>query len=135
MSVIYPVIAMAFLTFLLGFPLLFTRVSSVQNGTVTIDFYKIFKGGEPPESVIMTTRHWSNLYEAPTLFYVVCALILIMNIENSLLVWLAWAYVAIRVLHSTIHLTYNAVYHRLAMFLLSQTVLIVMWVVLLLEII
>ena len=135
MSIIYPVIAMAFLTFILGFSVLFTRISSVQNGVVNIDFYKIFQGGEPPESVIKTTRHWANLYEAPILFYIVCALILIAGIQSNILVWLAWAYVVIRFAHSAIHLTYNEVYHRLTMFLLSQTVLIIMWIILLINLV
>ena len=134
MSVIYPAISLAFWTLFLGLTVLFTRISSVNSGTVTMDFYKIFRGGEPPEAVIKTTRHWSNLYEAPTLFYVVCALILITGVQNMLLIQLAWAYVVIRIIHSLMHLTYNKVSHRLSMFLLSQAVLITMWVLLLIYI-
>ncbi len=134
MTVTFPIIALAFWTFALGIFLLSSRISSVNNGIVTMDYYQVFRGGEPPVSVLKTTRHWANLYEAPTLFYVVCALILILQIQSIMLVQLAWAYVAIRVVHSIIHLTYNTVYHRMALFLLSQGVLIAMWIILLLKV-
>ena len=47
---------------------------------------------------------------------------------------LAWAYAIVRLAHSLIHLTYNRVSHRLTMFLLSQGLLIAMWVLLVLRI-
>ena len=40
---------------------------------------------------------------------------------------LAWAYVALRVVHSLIHLSYNHVYHRLAAFVVSNGVLAALW--------
>lgn len=41
---------------------------------------------------------------------------------------LAWVYAATRALHSLIHLTYNNVLHRLAMFAASTVVLLVIWI-------
>jgi hypothetical protein len=41
---------------------------------------------------------------------------------------LAWAYVALRIVHSAIHLTYNKVLHRLGVFALSNVVLVALWV-------
>lgn len=40
---------------------------------------------------------------------------------------LAWAYVALRAVHSVIHITYNGVTHRLVAFALSNVVLIALW--------
>ena len=42
---------------------------------------------------------------------------------------LAWAYVALRIVHSAIHLSYNRVVHRLAVFALSNAVLGMLWFV------
>lgn len=42
-------------------------------------------------------------------------------------IWLAWTYVALRVLHSGVHLTYNHVIHRLVMFVVSNGVLVMLW--------
>lgn len=86
-----------------------------------------------PASVVQTTRHWSNLYEAPMLFYVGCLMAFTMQIDSALLLGLAWAYVAVRLVHSGIHLTYNRVYHRLTAFLTSQIILVVMWVLIFMQ--
>jgi hypothetical protein len=133
MSIMYPVVTMAFLTFFLGLFVLFARIRSVSAAAVPMSFYEVFMGGEPPVYVLKTTRHWANLFEAPVLFYVACLAALVLNLDQVLFVQLAWAYVVVRMAHSLIHLTYNRVSHRLTMFLLSQGVLIVMWVILLLH--
>jgi hypothetical protein len=48
---------------------------------------------------------------------------------DALAVNLAWGYVALRALHSLIHLSYNNVIHRLSFFALSNFVLMALWVV------
>ncbi|HVP08657.1 MAG TPA: hypothetical protein VMT02_03970 [Burkholderiales bacterium] len=40
---------------------------------------------------------------------------------------LAWSYVALRLVQSAIHLTYNRVRHRLAAFAASNVVLVMLW--------
>jgi hypothetical protein len=135
MNILYPMFLMALLAFVIGPMILMTRISSVKNGVVQMSYYEIFRGGEPPASVIQTTRHWSNLFEAPMLFYIVCLMALVLHIESTLLIGLAWAYVTLRIMHSCVHLTYNEVNHRLALFLLSQFVLVAMWIVAFIEII
>ena len=47
---------------------------------------------------------------------------------TNLAVAVAWAYVALRIVHSLIHLTYNRVMHRLTAFAISSTVLALLWV-------
>ena len=135
MSILFPVFAMVLLTFLIS-PLLVTaRVDSVKTGVVRLQYYEIFRGGEPTDRVLQTTRHWSNLYEAPVLFYIACLMAYVVNMESALLVGLAWSYVALRVVHSFIHLTYNKVFHRLGAFMISQGILLVMWVLIFIKII
>ena len=43
-------------------------------------------------------------------------------------VWLAWAFVAARIAHSLVHIGYNNVLHRLTVFALGNTILLVMLV-------
>ena len=45
--------------------------------------------------------------------------------RNPAIDWLA--YVALRITHSLIHLSYNRVRHRMLVFAVSNVVLIVMW--------
>jgi hypothetical protein len=39
----------------------------------------------------------------------------------------AWLYVALRYVHSFIHLTYNRVIHRFAVYVLSTVILFMLW--------
>jgi hypothetical protein len=68
-----------------------------------------------------------NLLESPVLFYTASLLILILQRSDTVFVRLAWAYVALRIVHSAVHLTYNSVLHRLLIFVASNVVLVVMW--------
>ncbi len=135
MSILFPIFAMALITFVVAPLILTTRISSVKNGVVQIEYYETFRGGEPPTNVLQATRHWSNLYEAPTLFYIACLMAFALQLESTLLLGMAWAYVAVRLVHSVIHLTYNRVYHRLAAFLTSQVILVVMWILIFMEVV
>ena len=62
------------------------------------------------------------------LFYVVCLILFVTAGTTNLAVAVAWAYVALRIVHSLIHLTYNRVMHRLTAFAISSTVLALLWV-------
>lgn len=72
--------------------------------------------------------NYSNLFELPVLFYTAILLTLILMVQDSILVILAWAFVVTRYLHSLIHVTYNLVIHRLSVFLFSSFVLLAYWV-------
>lgn len=72
--------------------------------------------------------NFSNLFELPVLFYTAIMLTLILMVQDSILVILAWIFVITRYMHSFIHVTYNKVMHRFTMFLLSSFVMLAYWV-------
>lgn len=72
--------------------------------------------------------NYANLFESPVLFYTAILLTLILMLQDSILVLLAWTYVGSRYLHSFIHITYNRVMHRFSVFIFSSLVLLAMWV-------
>jgi len=72
--------------------------------------------------------NYSNLFESPILFYTAILLTLILMVQDSILVILAWTYVASRYAHSFIHITYNRVMHRFSAFVFSCFVLLGIWV-------
>ena len=126
--ILWPVCAMAFLTFLVMLLIPFKRFRAGFAGKVT---YKDFRFGESPNvpgDVSIPNRNYMNLLEAPTLFYVVCIAIYVAQLVDPPFIALAWAYFTLRVFHSVIHLTYNNVKHRLGLFAASNVVLVVMWV-------
>ena len=72
--------------------------------------------------------NFKNLFEMPVLFYVVVLLSLVLLIQDDTMVRLAWAFVALRGLHSLIHCTYNRTMHRFIAYFASSLVLIFMWI-------
>jgi hypothetical protein len=64
----------------------------------------------------------------PVLFFAACAIYLALKMADDCFVSLAWGFVALRLVHSVIHITYNNVNHRLLAYFLSVAVLASMWV-------
>ena len=61
------------------------------------------------------------------LFYLGFLLSLVLMVQDPMLVWMSWAFVGFRFLHSLIHCTYNDVNHRFTAYLLSCLVLLFLW--------
>jgi hypothetical protein len=78
---------------------------------------------------VQVADNFRNLFEVPVLFFALAAIALATGFVPGWLVVCSWLFVALRLLHSLIHCTYNTVYHRLVVFLSSFGLLVVMWVV------
>jgi hypothetical protein len=123
-----PLGAMALLTFIvLGF-IPATRFRAVSAGQVTPDDFKLGESVRVPPHVAVTNRNFMNLLELPMLFYVAGLMYYVAGRVDQAALVLAWAYVALRTVHSAIHLTYNGVFHRLVAYALSNFVLLALWV-------
>lgn len=130
---LFPMVAMVLLTFAAGIYMLSTRIRAVRQGAVKMSYWRVQRGGEPPEAVLKAGRHYSNLFEMPVLFYAACVTALALGLEGRGLLALAWVFVAARVVHTLIHLGYNNVNHRLAAFMLANLALLGMWALVVLE--
>lgn len=127
MAIVWPAFALVALTFGVVLRLARQRFAAARAGRVDPRYYKVFKGEGEPEDVAATARNLVNLYEMPTLFYAGVAIALAAGRSGTLLVALAWAYVALRGLHSVIHLTSNKVLWRFRAFAASLVVLLAFW--------
>lgn len=103
------------------------RIGSVQRGEVPQNYYNLMDGHDVPEFVAKTTRNFNNLFEVPTLFYAGGAVYLALDQTGQLPVISAWIFVAARVIHSLIHLSYNNVLHRMVVFAIGNLSVLVMW--------
>lgn len=81
-----------------------------------------------PEHASISAENFSNIFEVPTLFYVLLGFIFMTQSTSVSLLVLAFAYVLLRTLHSGITLTYNKVMHRFPTYVLSCLVLWIMWI-------
>jgi hypothetical protein len=130
MHILWPAFALVALTLLIVMRLARQRFAAVKSGRVDPRFYKVFRGDGEPEEVAATARNLLNLYEMPTLFYAGTAIAYAAGQSGALLVTLAWSYVALRFLHSAIHLGLNKVLWRFRAFAASWLVLLAFWVAL-----
>ena len=128
MGIIYPMFTLVILTFIVGFSTGISRFISAKNGDVNPKYFKLLSGYTPPDNIVKLGRNFSNLFEVPVLFYVLGIILLVLEINNSLMVTLGWAFVIFRIIHSVIHITYNNPIHRFVAFLVSSSIVLVMWI-------
>ncbi len=131
MEVLYPTFVLAGLTLFCMFRLGFLRFSAVRRGEIDGRYFRLYKDYEEPEYLRALSRHIVNLHEAPVLFYAVSIIAFVTESVTTLLIVLAWTYVAFRYAHSYIHLTSNKVLYRFRLFAASQIVLLVLWLLVL----
>ncbi|MCH8551649.1 MAG: MAPEG family protein [Natronospirillum sp.] len=124
---LYPLLAMVAFTFLLLISGFIMRYRAVSRGEVSMGYFRLVSG-DAPRYLQQATRHFSNLFEMPMLFYVAALIYLLHPIEAGWVAPLAWAYVLSRIAHAAIHLTYNNVIHRMLVFQVSNLALIALWV-------
>jgi hypothetical protein len=129
-TLIYPMFAMVLLSFVVLIRLFRSRVSAVKAGELQTSYFRLHRGAVEPESTVKVSRHFSNLFEAPTLFYVVCLAAMVTQKGGTLMQTLAWVYVFARVVHAIIHLGSNRLRWRVRAYFVSWLVLLAMWIVL-----
>ena len=70
------------------------------------------------------SHNYNHLMEQPTIFYAIVITMALMGMDEPINVWLAWGYVAFRVVHSLIQGTVNIVRFRLPIFGLASLCLL-----------
>jgi hypothetical protein len=114
LSLVYPMLALVLLTFGVLIALFRSRVRMVREGLAPVSYFRTFQGSVvEPEFTVKPQRHFANLFEAPTLFYAACLAAMVTGLTGTLVVVLAWLYVALRYVHAWIHLGGNRVRYRM----------------------
>jgi len=72
-------------------------------------------------------ENFRNLFEVPVLFYLLCVALALTGGSTRGFVSAAWAYVALRSVHTIVHVTYNRVVHRFLVYAASTLLLFGMW--------
>ncbi len=123
-AVVWPAFALFLLTMMSVVRLARLRFAAARAGRVDPRYYKVFKGeGEPPE-LAAASRNVVSLHEMPTLFYAGTAIAFAAGEAGMALIVLGWAYVALRLAHTAVHVTSNRVMWRFRAFLASWVLLV-----------
>jgi hypothetical protein len=129
-AIILPASALVLLTALVWVRLYVERIRELRQKR--IDPQALATSAEAGQKLqrVQASDNFRNLFEVPVLFYVLCAVLAPAQDVSPVFVIGAWLYVALRYVHSFIHLTYNRVMHRFAVYVLSTVVLFALWGVL-----
>lgn len=125
--IFWPLLAMVAITGVTWLRLYFERIGEIRSRRISP---QRIASRQEAASVLKLTRaadHFSNLFEMPVLFYVLCLCLATAGIEEPMFIAGAWAYVGLRALHAGIHLTYNRVLHRFMAYVASSLVLLLLW--------
>ncbi len=125
---LYPVFVQIALTFVLLLAMGRARARSARLGEVKIKDIALGQRAWP-ERVTQISNAFHNQLELPVLFYVLVGFVIITRTADTVLLLLAWAFVALRLVHAWIHVTHNNVIRRFYVYIAGAVVLMVMWAV------
>ena len=124
--ILLPVATLVAWTLLMALWMFATRIPAMQKAKMHPEKAK-HTGGETwaalPTEVRQVADNYNHLMEQPTIFYAVALALAISGEAGSIDVWLAWAYVALRIVHSVWQATKNVVMIRFYLFLASTALL------------
>ncbi len=129
-NIVFPVMAMFFLTISIVIYMAVQSILAVKNKEVNGKYYVLYAEGEESPRLQKLTRHVKNLFEIPPLFYIVILLLFVTDNVSLVAVSLAWGYFFARCVHSFVHLGSNNVMSRFLAFLVSVIILTFLWLLL-----
>lgn len=116
------------LTAMVWFVMVVVRNVAVIRGHVSLRYFADYKSETPADDRLeRPTRTFNNLMQVPTLFYVICILMLVAKEADNAQIILAWTFVALRCLHTLIYMILNWVPYRFAVWASSCITLGVIW--------
>lgn len=123
-----PMMALIAWTFAVLLLMPFHVFRAARRKMIALDDLKMGVASNALSRAGIVNRNYMNLLELPILFYVACLTSYATSHVDSTVLFLAWTYVALRIAHSLVHLSYNKVLHRGALFGASNFVLILIWI-------
>lgn len=131
-AILYPVLAQIILTFALLVGMAWARQKAIRAPGFTFSHIAL-DNSRWPEDARKYANAYSNQFELPVVFYVLCLIALMTAKADFLMVLLAWAFVVTRVVHALVHTGDNIVPRRGGAFALGALILMIMTAILLLR--
>jgi hypothetical protein len=126
--ILLPAALLVVLTLIAWIRMFILRIPAMQEANIDIKVVRSQKmKAMLPEKANIGAEHFVNLFEMPVLFYCLSAFLYITSTISNFYIYGCFAYVALRYLHSFIHLGYNNVMHRFVVYMLSSLILWAMW--------
>jgi len=127
-TILAPVMALVLWSLVMWAWLYATRISAMRKARIRLD------PDVPPGTLTQTlppqvrwkADNYNHLMEQPTIFYATALALAVAGSGGGLNLWLAWAYVGLRIAHSLVQALVNLILLRWALFMASSLVLVVL---------
>lgn len=130
LAIVWPTVALAGLIFAVWAILLRKRFAHIAaNRPTAADFADAEAVGRYFRPVERPAQNLANLFEMPVLYFALAPLLIVMDSASGAQVALAWAFVALRLAHTVIHIGPNTIRTRARVYIASSATLFVMWLV------
>ena len=126
--ILQPVVVLVLWSMVMWAWLYATRIPAMRRARTRLDPNlprEQITGGLPPR-VRWKADNYNHLMEQPTLFYATALVLAFVGAGDGLNLWLAWAYVALRVVHSLWQALSNVILIRFSLFMTASAVLVVL---------
>lgn len=129
-ALLRPVIALNIWTFVMEAWMYATRIPAINNNKIKLspESTSADMNARIPPSVRWKADNYNHLMEQPTQFYAVALTLALLGDTDESSVQLAWAYVAVRVVHSLVQASSNVIMVRFGVFATSSVVLLALTV-------
>ena len=126
MIMLTPVLALVVWTLIIWIWMYATRIPAMQKAKVHPQS-AIHPGSLSalPTGARVVADNYNHLHEQPTIFYALAIYSHLVGVGDALNIWLAWAYVGLRVLHSFMQIVAKKVVLRFYVFSAATIVLMV----------
>ena len=128
-GILWPTFALVALVFAVWVTLFVKRFGHMRrNPPAATDFATGEAAMRYFRPVEMPANNLGNLFEMPVLYFALVPLLLLTRHGDHVQITLAWTYMALRAMHSFIHVGPNRVLPRFYAYLASCVVLAAMWI-------
>jgi len=127
-SQLAPVAILAAWTMVIWALMYITRIPAISAANMKLD-PEAPRGEQMsrlPPRVRWKADNYNHLMEQPTVFYPVSIVLVVLGHGGGWALRLAWAYVALRIVHSLVQTLWNKIEVRFSLFALSSLVLVAM---------
>ena len=126
MTMLTPVLALIVWTLIVWFWMYATRIPAMQKAKINPDDAQ--KPGALdvlPLDARVAADNYNHLHEQPTIFYALAVYSYLVGVADDLNIWLAWGYVAARIVHSFVQIVVKKVMLRFQVFVVASLLLMV----------
>jgi hypothetical protein len=122
--ILAPVVALVAWTLVVQVWMYAARIPAMRRAGISLKGRRGTRGGALegaiPDEANWKAHNYNHLMEQPTIFYAIALTLALLGFGGGINLYLAWGYVALRIVHSLIQATANVVLYRFVTFNLAS---------------